>query len=383
VLVDDIRLDARDEQWELSGRVTMDQLDTEGLRIWFRFPGAYSDGELDASPFLPGLLLTAMWWEERLVIDGPVSARLLANVDEAMAIYRCLFPSVHTIQVSAPSRDLPAGRPATACLFSRGVDSWYSVLTNLDAPDPRRPRLSHLVYIPSLDFMYSEDNRARSIAITRQAAKDVGCELVLLETNLRNFTERFQHFGITFGGVLSGIGLALGAGFSHVLLAASAPISEPNLSGSHAVLDPLWSTERTTIVHDGAETRRVHKARILSDHPAALQFLKVCFVADTTQNCGQCDKCLLTMTALHIAGVLEQCPTFERALDPRALSRIPPRTGWQSFFLAELIDALGDGPRDVTLRLALEKVLLREEVGRSVERVRRMTRTRLRSPGRS
>jgi hypothetical protein len=65
MLVDDVRLDTRGDQWELSGRITMDRLDAEGLRIWFRFPGEYSTGELDASPFVPGLLLTSMWWNEK------------------------------------------------------------------------------------------------------------------------------------------------------------------------------------------------------------------------------------------------------------------------------------------------------------------------------
>src|SRR6266516_6731661 len=147
MLVDDIRLEERDDHCELSGRVTMDRLDTEGLRIWFRFPAEYSNGELDASPFLPGLLVTAMWWNEKLVIEGPVSARLLGAVDQAMAAYRCLFPSLRAIKVSAPTHELPRGDMATACLFSRGVDSWYSAVTNLEAQDPRRPPLTHLVYV--------------------------------------------------------------------------------------------------------------------------------------------------------------------------------------------------------------------------------------------
>jgi hypothetical protein len=376
VLVDDIRLEARGEQWELSGRITMDRLDTQGLRIWFRFPGEYSAGELDASPFLPGLLVTSMWWNEKLIIDGPASARLLRSADEAMALYRCVYPELPAIGVSAPSHELPPGKPATACLFSRGIDSWYSVLRNLETPDPRRPPLTHLVYVPSIDFMYGDDNRARSIGATREAAEEIGCELVLLETNLRHFTEQFQHWGVTFGGGLAGMGLALGAGFSHVLLASSVPIGEPNLSGSHPELDPLWSTERTTIVHDGSEARRLDKARLVSDHPEVLPHLKVCFVADTAQNCGRCDKCLITMIELHIAGMLGECPAFECTLDPRAVARIL-HPGWQRFYLAELLDALGDGPLDIALRLALEKVLLREELHSSAQRVYRLMRTRL------
>jgi hypothetical protein len=376
VLVDDIRLEARDEQWELSGRITMDRLDTEGLRIWFRFPGEYSTGELDASPFLSGLLMTSMWWNETLTIDAPVSARLLANVDEAIALYRCLFPTLAEIKVSAPAHEPEGASSATACLFSRGVDSWYSVLKNIEKADPRRPPLTHLIYVPSIDFMYGDENRARSVAATREAAKDVSCELVVFETNLRNFTERFQHFGITFGGVLSAVGLALGSRFSHVVLASSVPIGEPNGSGSDAALDPLWSTERTAVVHDGAEARRLDKVRYLAEHRDVLPRLKVCFFADTPHNCGRCEKCLVTMIELHIAGVLEQCPAFEHALDPRTVARIKD-PGWQRFFLVELADALGDGPLDVALRSALEKVLLRQQLHVSVERIRQLARTRL------
>jgi hypothetical protein len=376
VLVDDIRLKARDEQWELSGRVTMERLDTEGLRIWFRFPAEYSTGELDASPFLPSLLVTSMWWNEALVIDGPVSARLLANVDEGISLYRCLFPSLSPVSVAAPSHELTRGGAVTACFFSRGVDSWYSVLKNLEKPDPRRPPLTHLVHVPSVDFMYGDENRSRSMEATRTAAEEVGCQLVMLETNLRHFTERFQHWGIAHGGGLAGMGLVLGAAFSHVLLASSAPVGKPNLFGSQLALDQVWSTERTTVVHDGAEARRLDKTRFISDHEEVLRNLKVCFVTDTALNCGQCEKCLVTMIGLHIAGVLERCPAFDRSLDPRAVARMPS-PGWQRFFFTEVLEELGNAPLDVAVKLALEKVLLREELHLSVGRVRRLTQARL------
>jgi hypothetical protein len=293
-----------------------------------------------------------------------------------MELYRCLFPSLHEIAVSAPPRALPPERAATSCFFSRGVDSWYSVLKNLENPDPRRPPLTHLVYVPSIDFMYSDANRARAIAVTRQAAQTVGCELVEVATNVRHFTERFQEFGVTFGGVLSGIGLALGAGVSHMLLASSLPISAPNHLGSDPALDPLWSTERTEIVHHGEEATRLEKARFLSHHRAVLPYLKVCPVVDSPRNCGRCNKCLLTMCELHVAGLLGECPAFESELDPRAVSHLP-HPGWQGFALSEILDALGDAPLDTALRMALDKVFLREELHSSARRARRLAKSRL------
>jgi hypothetical protein len=378
VLVDDIRLESRDEQWELSGRVTMDRLDTGDLRIWFRFPGAYSSGELDASPFVPALLVTSMWWNEKLVVDGPVSARLLTSVEDATALYRILFPSLRAIDVSAPSHALAPGEPATACMFSRGVDSWYSVLKNLGKPDPRRPPLTHLVHVPSIDFMYGGENRARSIAATRRAADDVGCELVLLETNLRQFTERFQEWGVTFGGGLGGVALALGERFSDVLLAASMQIGAPSNFGSQAALDPLWSTERTTIVHDGAEASRARKVAYLADHSVALRNLKVCYSADTENNCGKCGKCLNTMVGLHAAGALERGPRFDTGLSPWRVATIPLK-GQRRVLLRDLLQELDDNSK-LTRRLvtAIEWRLFSDEVRQVASRARTLLTMRAR-----
>jgi len=358
VLVDEIRVETRDGSTELSGRVTMHHLDTEDLRIWFRGPEQYSRGDLDASPFLPGLLLTAMWWKEDLAIDGPVSKRLLRNVNHAITEYRRVFPALPAIEVRAHKWKPPKASPRTACLFSRGVDSWYSVLRSLEHKRRGRPPLTHLLYVPSIDFMYGDDNRARSIAATQEAAAAVGCELVLLETNLRHFTERFQHWGKTFGGGLSSIALAA-SGFTHVLLAASVPLGEENRSGSSVTLDPLFSTERTEIVHHGAEARRVDKVRFVAEHRVLLPYLKVCFVADTATNCGECEKCLVTMVALHIAGALDGCSAFERPLEADVVAQMPD-PGWQRFMFTELIDELGTSRMDAELRRALEHVVYRD-----------------------
>jgi hypothetical protein len=382
VLVDDIRLETRDDQWELSGQISMDRLDTEGLRIWFRFPRDYSTGELDASPFLPALLVTSMWWNEKLVINGPVSSRLLANVDEAMGMYRSIYPWLPAIGVSAPSHVLGPGEPGAACMFSRGVDSWYSVLKNVETADPRRPQLTHLIHVPSIDFMYGAENRAKSITATHRAAADVGCELVLVETNLRHFTERFQEWGVTFGGGLAGIGLAIGERFSHVLLAASLPIGAPSTYGSQPSLDPLWSTERTTIVHDGAEASRAAKVRWLAEHPVALRNLKVCYAADTDDNCGKCGKCLNTMVGLHAAGALDAGPRFDAALSPWRLATIP-LTGQRRLLLHDLLQELDDDST-LTRRLvkAIEWRLLTDEVRRVASRARGLLTTRARARGR-
>jgi hypothetical protein len=54
-----------------------------------------------------------------------------------------------------------------------------------------------------------------------------------------------------------------------------------------------------------------------------------------------------------------------------------PDSGWQRFFFAETLDALGNAPFDVALRLSLGKVLLRQDLNRSAQRVRQLVTTRL------
>jgi hypothetical protein len=370
VRVDDIRFEDDRTRFEISGRVTMDRLDTDGLRIWFRGPIEYANGELDASPFLPSLLATAMWWGEPLRIEAPVSAQLLDSVPLATRRYQSLFPSLRAITVSAPRQTLPCTPATTACFFTRGIDSWYSVLTNVEDVDPSRPPLTHLLHISGIDWALTAPTREREIAATRAAAADAGCELVLLETNLRDFTERFQPWDVTHGGALAAMGLTVGTRFSHVLIASTFPLYRLQPWGSHPMLDPLWSTERTEIVHDAAEVSRADKFAFVADRPRALANLKVCFEADSEYNCGNCEKCLLTMAGLQAAGVRTDLAGFAVPLDARRLARHTVSTANRQL-VPELAERL-TGPGDRPYRLALECMLLRGDLRSALRRLIRI-----------
>ena len=46
--------------------------------------------------------------------------------------------------------------------------------------------------------------------------------------------------------------------------------------GSHPKLDPLWSNGKVLLSHDGCEATRLDKTRLVSEHPIALETLRVC-----------------------------------------------------------------------------------------------------------
>ena len=72
-------------------------------------------------------------------------------------------------------------------------------------------------------------------------------------------------------------------------------------------LIPLIQTERTELIVDGCQKRRVDKIDDLTNWDIARKYLNVCWLqkgADTT-NCGKCPKCLRTLLALEILGKLD------------------------------------------------------------------------------
>jgi hypothetical protein len=182
---------------------------------------------------------------------------------------------------------------------------------------------------------------------------------VVVETDLRRFTEQFQPWGIAHGGGLASIALTMGDHLAQVLIPSSFHVGALRPWGSHPLLDPLWSTERTAFVHDGATASRTDKLRYLAGHPVALAKLKVCHEADTTANCGRCSKCVRTMIGLRVAGVSADRAPFEEPLRTRNIRRQRRSTDpADRQLLVELVDELDNRPDQRPVRRALRRVQL-------------------------
>ena len=84
------------------------------------------------------------------------------------------------------------------------------------------------------------------------------------------------------------------------------------------MLDPLWSTEGLTVVHDGCEADMFAKMAFVSRSPLVLETLRVCPGFGNGYNCGRCMKCMRTMVALLQAGALDRCQTLPHEIDAEA-----------------------------------------------------------------
>jgi len=255
-----------------------------------------------AEPFLAAALPVAMRLGRPLRVDGPVSAQLLASLPSIQAIYHAWNPNWRVVPVSAaPAQPVAPHQGGVACFFSGGVDSFYTLLKHLDEIDT-------LIFIHGFDI----------------PARELAKPLLEVETNLKDLIIRHAPWEYAHGALLASIALLLSPRFARVYIAASdsygMAVTKP--WGSHPLLDPLWSTERTTIAHDGCEATRTDKVASIVRSDIALRWLRVCWENPNGEyNCGRCGKCLRTMVCLRIAGALDRCRTFDHPLDLAALAR--------------------------------------------------------------
>lgn len=303
----------------VSATIKMPELEGEA---WFLLP-ADSGTDIDAASdafFIVGLIL-AMSTDGELNLPHPVSKQLRYNSRAAQDILLGWYPrrlSRATLNVSDRPAETATPQDATVSCFTGGVDSFHSFLSN-------REDVEALLYVHGFDIPLSrEELRASTSAHLRDVAASTGKELVEVSTNIRVFLNEAATWPtVTHGAALASVGQLLRGRFGRLIIPASHTYSDGYSWGSHPLLDHNWSSQLLDVVHDGAGSTRVDKTKYLAFDPVARKHLRVCWQNTGEYNCGKCAKCVRTMVALSLSGVLAEFETFESevSLDAiRALS---------------------------------------------------------------
>jgi colanic acid/amylovoran biosynthesis protein len=326
-------------------------------RVAITMPAELAGDPADHSPFLPLALLPAMRRGDDVVVDGAVSERLLRGARQAANLYGAWAPELRQPSIEvAEERVLDIGdRGEIASFFSRGVDSTYSAAVPRSHPGP----VDRLLFVRGLDPNLGEAVMNEEVRLAGRSAERLGLPLDVLSTNVHDLTRLFvSDWEDMAGAALAAIAIAAAGG----LRAAIVPSSDSTLSlspnGTSPVLEPLFSTEATEVVHDSTALGRVDKCLWLArNRRELLAELKVCYSEARSDNCGRCGKCLLTMATLRAAGQLEAARQFPDTVDLDALResklQFQPRIEF-----AALARDLDDG-RDPELRDALLDALAR------------------------
>jgi hypothetical protein len=295
-------------QFEISG-------DVGDERLWFRTSEPL-DAAAAGNAFLAAGLLPAMVLGEPLEVELEVSQRLLKNLDVLQDIFVAWSPffgrPLRKIPVHAPATTRVTRRMGTATFFSGGVDGWYTLLRH-------KSTVSHLVFARGIDMQLGNHELFEQARATNaESARRLGKSLVVVDTNIR-FLGRAYGLGWNqyIGSGLASLALLLG--YQQMFIPASVTYGEPMPWGSHFLTDPLWSTEGTELIYDGANAKRGEKLRLIADCDWARDTLRVCW-QDAGYNCGKCEKCLRTMVQLRALGIRSQAlPALD---DVRALRQL-------------------------------------------------------------
>lgn len=286
-------------------------------RVYFKFEKKYRDFIVaDASPFAAALFIPAMKMGQDLIIEGSISQKLqegMAEIMKTMLPWQLGLKPI-LIKASQVRPDEPAMEGKSASFFSGGVDSFFTYLKHKEQEE----KIDYLILANGFDI--SLDNAAlwkQTCKTIDNIAQSEGIEVIKVESNIRSLIEPALTWDFTHGGCLAALGLCLRNNLQKVYIPSSSlAIGQVLPYGSHPELDALWSTERLSFVHDGAETTRVDKVKFIAQNPLVLKNLRVCYVnAKDKFNCGVCDKCLSTMTELRIAGKLTEAETFPHSID--------------------------------------------------------------------
>jgi len=262
--------------------------------IYFRTPEKFQL-HLSAEWFIGIALLEAMITNRSLEVDNriPVSQDICNRLHEIQSIFSCWNPKLSIIDVFCKTTATKKPFTAVGSFFSAGIDSSHTLVRHMND-------ITHLVMFGVFDMGGDQKSWDERIFNQTNFAKSMGKTLIPIETNARDWTDAKKiAWAFVHGLLLSSAGTALG--MKRLYVPSSHTYNELFPRGSHPLSDPMWSTESTSVIHDGAGCRRGEKTRDILKHPEVANNLQVCW-NNFHNNCGECSKCIRSMMAVHLLG---------------------------------------------------------------------------------
>ncbi len=296
------------------------EIEVDGVaeRIWFRCLGRrleVSGESVVAALFLP-VLVAGIEVECPLEVDAEFSAGV-ARLESVFAGW-CGVAQAGRIRSRATRAGGSVSGARTAAFFTGGVDSFDTLLFEGE-------RLDALVYVHGFDVRLSDTAlRQRVSESLREVAASAGKQLIEIESNLREFLDaRGLSWIWAHGAGLAAVAHLLVGEFGRVLISSTQSLEAPDPWGSHPATDPLWSSSRLRIEHVGAARAREQKVEAIAGMELARRHLRVCYEnRNGAYNCGRCEKCVRTMVALEVVGVLDRFRTMPGPLRMLRLVRL-------------------------------------------------------------
>jgi hypothetical protein len=338
----------------------------ETFEIYYEVPARLEAALSDSgNPWIVAMLPYALSTGEDVECSLPVDARLLENLEGLLATWIDWYPQFRRPKLIAPRLPFADGgntESRTAVFFSGGIDSWFSVLRHAPELEPAAiGTVDDLLTVHGFDIPVDQPQEFATLEATlADAAQALGRNLVVVRTNLRRRDTLWARgWGwLTHGAGLASVALVLEKRYGRAVIGSTHPFGGLIPWGSHPLTDPLLSTRRLEIRHDGAQYARTDKTALVARHRVALSHLHVCWKDAAADNCGTCAKCLRTMATLELLGVLNTATSFPTELRTQALAGLYLENDNEVEFFGEvraLAAARGNSPIEHAIERSMQR----------------------------
>jgi len=289
-----------------------------------------------ATPGVAPLVMLAAVRGEDLHVEGPVDARMATGAPQIMAALADWWDLPPLAVRVDDVYDTPADGDAVGLFFTRGVDSWSTLLDLLD--EPPGDRVTHLVSVRQASPI-TQAVQAEIVAGHRLVAAELGLEVVEVESSAQALLSTHRRGIDTAAPALTGAGLQVAGRMHRLMLTAGHPGHVHTSTGVDSALIGPLRTGRTEVVAGNPERTRGQRVAHLLDSPLARRSLQVCGTEGTAGSCGRCGPCLITMAELAIAGDPDPAAGFAAPIDPEHVRQMAlgPEMGP---FMAPIIEGL-------------------------------------------
>jgi len=204
-----------------------------------------------------------------------------------------------------------------ATLFSGGLDSIVSYITQKD----KHPIL--ITIQKSATSPHNKDHDSKMRNLHQKFAKQEGLRIHFIESDLvGTYSDTLNHqllaydfetkdwFGyVNYGLVTTGLCAPMTVEkIGQVVLASGYPKNYRQAEGAHFLdyIDFSWAD--INVFYDNSDLSRQEKIRhVLKGNPQYLKYLRSCMLANQRRSdlkeCGECEKCLRTITGLILEGI--------------------------------------------------------------------------------
>jgi len=332
--VTNIRTESRDGVVRRSARFDWEERPRDPATLSFSLP---SSAELeiadDGNAFLAAGVLVAMHHgERRLSIDAEICPRLAEGAAMAVETVRAWHGPVKNPVAIETLRGFrlpfPRNPGRSALLFSGGVHAFDALLENREFFPPGHPRrFTALVAVEGLDPAGAALSPVR-LARLRTAAGSAGIPIATISANFRELESDLGFVSRQFlGAALAATAHVLSPSFDGASIAAAWDVSHGVRCGSHAFVDPAFSSGALALRHEGLNATRLEKVSRVAARRWALENLTVCTDAAAAEarnhvNCGRCERCLRTRVELEALGVSAEGIFPEGAIDAGELEAL-------------------------------------------------------------